>query len=183
MDIQTIISEADARIPNALATGQKVTWLNEVNNEFFDVVKIPKAVPFNTAANSATYVLANDIRAKNIEKVVIGKSLYLSYLNQDVGPGLNYHLFDDTAATLTLVPAPTTANVSSIVKYSRISTTTFLVGTLNASPDAPAEYHWVYILGLCEKMATAMDDIPRSSNYGQQYRAQLTVAQANYQRG
>lgn len=182
MDIQTIISEADARIPNAFTPGQKVTWLNEINNEFFDVVKIPKSAPITTVANSGTYVLPNDVRAKNIQKVIVGKSLYPSFLNEDVAPGLNYHLFDDTGATLTLNPAPSAAAIPGIVKYNRVAITTFLVGTLTAIPDAPAEYHWIYILGLCERIAKTMQDTILANNYANDYQKNLIIAQQNFAR-
>lgn len=180
MDIGTIIAEADVRVPNSLASAQKVTFLNEVNNEFFDIVKIPKTATFTTAASVATYLIGADVRAKNITKVIVGKSLYPSFLYEDVGPGLNYHLYDESTGNLILSPVPTRVGLAGIVKYLRPPTTAFVTGTLTAQPDAPAEYHWVYILGLCEKIALAIDDVPRSANYGQQYRAQLSIAQANY---
>lgn len=183
MNLSEIIGEADVRVPNGFDNAQKVTWLNELNNEFFDVVKIPKSASFTTTANIATVVVApTDVRGKNIDRVHVGRGIFPSFLYQEVQPGRGYHTFDDSSRTLTVVPTPTAA-LAGIVKYFQISTTTFVSNSLTASPDAPAEYHWIFILGLAEKIAAAMDDIPRSSNYGQQYRAQLTVAQANYQRG
>lgn len=183
MDIGTIISEADVRVPNGFDNTQKVTWLNEINNEFFDVVKIPKSFSFTTTQGAAALVVTpTDIRGKNIDKLHIGKNIFPSFLYQDVQPGRGYHTFDDATRTVTIVPTPTVP-LPGIIKYFQISTTTFVTSNLTGVPDAPAEYHWVYILGLAEKIAAAMDDIARSSNYGQQYRAQLAVAQANYLRG
>lgn len=182
MDIATIISEADVRVPNTFPSSQKVTWLNEVNNEFFDIVKIPKAATFNTIANTTTYTLTNEVRGRSIDKVMVGKNLFPSLLFEEMLPGRNYHNYDDTTFVLTLSPAPTSV-LPGVVKFSRVASTTFVSTTLTAVPDAPAEYHWIYILALCEKMANAIDDIPKAANYGQQYRAQLAVAQANFMRG
>lgn len=182
MDLTSIIAEADVRVPNSFDNAQKVSWLNEINNEFFDAVKIPKTAVFSTVSGTATVTLPTDVRGKNIERVNIGKGVYPSFLYEDVPPGRGYHTFDDVGKILTIVPTPT-AVLSGIVKYYQISTTTFISTTLTAIPDAPAEYHWVYILGLCERIANALDDIPRASNYGQQYRGQLAMAQANYAGG
>lgn len=186
MNLAKIISEADGRVTNNFTSDQKLMWLNEINQEFFDVVKIPKAATFTTVSGQSSVVLTlpsnyipTDVRGKNIDKVHVGKAIYPSFLYNDVSPGHNYHTFDEETNTLTIVPTPT-AVISGIVKYFRIATTAFLAGGTDAEPDAPDEYHWIYVLGLCERIANAMDDVPRASTYGQQYRGQLSVAQANF---
>lgn len=180
MDLTTIISEADTRVPNNFDTAQKVAWLNEIHNEFFDVVKIPKVATFNTVAAAPTVVVTpTDIRGKNIETVFIGKGLYPSFQYDKVDPGRGYHTFDDTTRTITIVPTPTAVQAG-VIKYYQINTTTFISTTLTAVPDAPLEYHWIFILGLCERIAKSMDDVIRANNYASDYRANLQIAQQNY---
>lgn len=183
LTLQEIITEADVRVPNSFSTAQKVTWLNEINQEFFNIVKIPKTATFTTVAGTATAVLTpTDIRGKDIDKVHVGNGIYSSFLYDDVKPGRGYHTYDDTTRTITIVPTPTTA-LPGIVRYHQIATTTFVTGTLTATPDAPIECHELYVNGLAEKMALSLDDMAKAANYGQHYRAQLTIAQANYSRG
>lgn len=181
LTLSKIIEEADIRVANAFDDSQKVDWLNEINNEFFDVVKIPKAASFTTTSGTSLYTLSAEIRGKNIDKVHVGKTIFPSFLYSDVQPGQNYHVFDDDTARITLTPTPT-QTVTGIVRYHKIATTPFVLATLTAVPDAPAEYHWIYILGLCERIAKAMDDTIKGNNYGNDYRGNLAIAQQNYQR-
>lgn len=182
MQLSAIIAEADVRVPNPFGDPQKVMWLNEINNEFFDVVKIPKVVTFTTAAGTPAYATAADVRGKNITAVRVGKGLYPSFLYEQVPPGQNYHLFDDTSTQITLSPAPTQALIPGIVRYNRISTSTFTSTALTVEPDAPTEYHWVYILGLCERIAKAIPDVTLANNYAADYLKNLQIAQQNYNR-
>lgn len=180
MDIQTIISEADILVPNPFSTADKVIWLNEVNQVFFDVVKIPLVARFNAVTGTAQYTLASGVRAKNIDTVMIGSTMYVSAQYGTVQPGRALWDFDDSTSSLTLSPAPI-LSVASMVRYSRIGTTTFTSSALSAVPDAPAEYHWLYVPGLCEKIAQALDDIAKANNYGAVLRNGLNVAAQNYQ--
>jgi hypothetical protein len=183
LDLTTIIADADLRVPNSFTSAQKVDWLNEINQEFFDIVKIPKTATFTTTDGTANYTLDTGIRAKNIDKVHVGKQLFLSFLYDDVPPGHNFYTFDDDTSKITLNPTPTVLGLSGIVKYFKIATTSFSSNALSASPDAPSEYHWIYVLGLCERMAKAMDDVVKGNNYGNDYRGNLLIAQQNYQKG
>lgn len=181
LTIEKIIEEADLRVPNAFSTPDKVDWLNEVNREFFDVVKIPALASFTTEAATADYPLENDVRSKNITKVMVGNSIYRSMLYEDVNPGHNYFTFDDVAGAITLEPQPATGK-KGIATYNKIGTTNFISTTLTVNPDAPEEYHWLYILGLCERMAKAMNDVTLANNYANDYRNNLMLAQQNFQR-
>lgn len=181
MNLQTIIDEADVRIPNAFSSDQKVDWLNEVNYEFFDIVKIPKV--YNTTANGVTntFTLSNDAREKNIRKVVAGSNYYRSMVYEDITAAFNYFTLDDTSFTLTLTPQPPSGPL--IVVYDKQATSAFSSGTLTASPEPPVEYHWIYVLGLCARIAKAMNDVSLANNYENDYKNNLSIAQQNYVRG
>lgn len=179
LTLNDIITEADLLVPNAFNTATKVGWLNEINTEFFEVVKIPNYALFNTIAATATYTLTGAIRGKNIARVQVGTTLYPSFLYEVVSPGTNYHLFNDSTLALTLESIPSSVLKGS-VKYFITATTTFVSGTLTANPDAPTEYHWIYVLGLCAKIAKAIPDVTLSNNYTADYNANLMVAQQNY---
>lgn len=176
--LSAIITEADVRVPNIYDSAQKVSWLNEVNNEFFDVVKIPAVYSF-VSNSSGSYVLPTGVRSKNIDMVTVGTRGYSSAQYESLQPGRNYWTLDDANQTLTISPDPLSGD-KGLVRYRKIPTTTFVVGTITATPDAPDEYHWLYILGLCERIAKAMDDMVKGNNFAAEYHNNLSIAQANF---
>ena len=178
MDIQTIIAEADVRVPNVFSSAQKVDWLNEVNYEFFDIVKIPKTYRVLTDGTMDTFPIPSDLREKNVRKIVFGTSYYRSMLFEDIPAATNYYTVDETLHQLTLSPKPRKG--SALVVYDQMGVTPFLSTALTVSPDAPSEYHWVYVLGLCVRIAKAMNDVTLANNYDADYKGNLMVAQQNY---
>jgi hypothetical protein len=184
LDLTKIIAEADLRIPNPFDTTSKVDWLNEVNYEYFDIVKIPKTFSRLVDANtglSIGFTLPVDARGKNIRKVVAGSSYYQSIVYEDISTAHNYYTVDDVTQTLTLTPPPPAGNL--VVVYNQMGVNPFLATQLTVSPDAPPEYHWIYVLGLCARIAKAMNDVTLANNYEAEYKANLSVAQQNYARG
>ncbi|ULL14357.1 hypothetical protein DVH26_07780 [Paenibacillus sp. H1-7] len=183
LSIQEIINEADLLVANGLSTNDKVPWLNAINQEFFDVVKIPQIAQFTPTIGTKTYTLLTTIKEKNIDKVMIGHLKYRSLNYEDVQPKQNWFTYTESNRTLTLSTAPSKAGDSGIVRYYRSATTTFTTGNLGAVPDAPDEYHWIYVLGLAEYIAKAIEEDAKAANYGGQYRNALQVAAQNYKGG
>lgn len=174
MNIQEIIDEADVLVPNGYNEADKIAWLNAINQEFFDVVKIPKYASFTP---SLSVTLPSDIRAKNIDYLRVGNKVYRNFLTEDIKPREMYFIFDDETNTLTL---SSLSNGTGQIRYFRMPTTTFTTGNLSASPDAPNEYHWIYVVGLCERIAKANGDTVRANNFGSDYQNALRVAAQNY---
>lgn len=179
MDLQAIINEADVMVPNTYNVPDKISWLNAVNQEFFNVVKIP-LVNVQASTTGPEYTLPTGVRAKNIDLVQVGLTQYRSLLDDNVRPGENVWNFDDTTLKITLTPAPYQTGLSIRVRYHRTATTTFTSSVLTTEPDAPIEYHWLYVVGLCSRIAKSMDDLAKANNYENDYRAGLNVAAANY---
>lgn len=179
LTIQKIIEEADARVPNAFNEHQKVDWINEVNVQFFDLVRIPQFQSFIGLKDVKDYTLNSGVRSKLIDRVMIGSLVYESAQYGNVPYGRSYWTYDDTTNKLTVNPAPIETN-EGIVKHYRVSSKTFLASNLSDSPDAPSEYHWLYILGLCERIAKAMEDISLANNYANEFATQLQVARESF---
>lgn len=182
MNLNDVINETNIRVPNTIAAADKVTFLNEINQEFFSLVKIPLAYLFNAVAGTASYPTVSGVRAKNISLVNVGTAQYSSFQYENLPPGRNYWVFNDATQTITLSPAPTSAGQGAI-RYFQMPSSTYLSSDLNATPDAPAEYHHIYTLGLCAKVAKAIPDISLGNNYQSEYEAQLEIAIQNYARG
>jgi hypothetical protein len=178
LTIQQIISEVDALVPNLFDNAKKVTWLNELNKEFFEIVKIPAIHLFSTISGVSTYELPNEVTSQKIEEIQVDQVLYKSLQYDDVSPGHNFWIAED--GDLELHPPPSLTGQKGILKYSLGSRSIFTTGNLNIYPDAPKEYHWTYVLGLCERVAKGMNDVSLANNYGNDYRANLLLAQQNF---
>jgi len=179
MNLQEIIEEADILVPNEIPTADKVMQLNAINQDFFNVVKIPKLYRFTgTAADE--YTLPSDVREKNIDYAQIGVLKYRSLDSDIVAPLQNVFSFDDETSKLTLSPAPYTSGLQGIVRYYRIATTTFVSTNLNVTPDAPAEYHWTFVPALASWLANTQNDSGNAANYEAQYRSAWNTAAQNY---
>ncbi|MEF3306684.1 phage adaptor protein [Paenibacillus sp. GYB003] len=179
LTLQQIIEEAYQLVPNAQTEGQEVIWLNAINQDFFNVVKIPKIYRFTTSS-AGTYTLPTDVRQKNIDKVNVGVLKYRDLDNENVLPLQNAYNFDDGTKQLTLTPAPYTGGLTVTVRYYRIATTTFTTSNLNAVPDAPEEYQWTYIPALAAYLAQTIDDDTKAANFENQVRSAWNVAAQNY---
>lgn len=182
MLISEIIAEADVLVPNRVALADKITQLNALNHDFFNVVKIPKIVMFDCVAAQSDYVLDIDVRSKNIDRCMVGMSQHRSLDHDDVNPTQNMYTFDDMSHTLSVYPAPYT-NLKGVVRHRRIATTTFVSDVLNVQPDAPQEYHWTFVPALAAYLAHTQDDAIKAANYEAQYKAAWNVASQNYQVG
>lgn len=183
LNLQQIISEADILVPNVLAPAEKVTQLNAINSDFFNGVKIPVVSRFTAVSDQPNYPLPTDVRAKNIDLVECGLLRYRDLLSDDITPTQIAYSFDDSTSKLTLSPAPYQNGLQGIVRYRRFGTNTFTSGNLSASPDAPTEYHWTYVLALAAWIAQTQDDAAKAAMYEAQYKSAWSVAAQNYQTG
>lgn len=177
--LQQIMKEADVRVPNPFDTAQKISWLNEINVEFFEIVRIPKVFRFMVIGGTDTYSLPSEIRSHAIESVRNQSVMYESIQYEKVQPGRNYWNLDDDTHQLSLFPRPS-IGAEAFISYRKKTESTYLISDLSAKPDAPIEFHWAYILALCERIAKAMNDVPLANNYANDYRGQLSLAQERY---
>lgn len=183
LTLQEIITEADTLVPNAYVNADKVPWLNAINQEFFDVVKIPITANFTTTAGTKVYNLSNVVKEKNADKVMAGSLKYRSLNYEDVQPAQNWFTIDETTNQITLSSAPSRSGQIGIVRHRKSSATLFTTANVTtAIPDAPSEYHWIIVLGLAEYIAKANEEDEKAANYGGQYRAALATAAQNFQK-
>lgn len=180
LTLQQIINEVDTLVPNPFDVTKKVTWLNELNKDFFEIVKIPLVYQFTTTSGQPNYTLPSEIKSQHIKRVLLKYTIYNSMQYEDANPGHNFWIVDDTTKVLTLNPTPSLAGDKVIVRYNKTSKTTFLPSGLSVTPDAPEEYHWAFVLGLCERVAQGLNDVTLANNYGSDYRSFLSIAQQNY---
>ena len=180
MNIQIIMNEADIIVPNEVNIADKVIVLTALNQDFFNVVKIPRTAPFTPVKDQSTYALPSEVRLKNINLVMCGVIKYRELLPSATNPMQNTFTYDDSTNVIMLRPAPYGTGLQGLVRYNRIATTTFSTSNLNAVPDSPEEYHYSLVLGLASYLAQTQDDAAKASNYENQYKAMWNVAAQNY---
>lgn len=180
MNLQSIINEADILVPNEVEVGDKLIVLDSLNRDFFNVVKIPRVVPFTPVKDQPSYTLPAYVRLKNIDLVMCGVIKYKELIPSTTHPMHNTFTYDDSTYSLTLRPAPYQNGLQAIVRYNRIATTTFEFDNLLATPDCPLEYHFSFVLGLASYLANTQDDGIKASNYENQYKSMWNVAAQNY---
>jgi hypothetical protein len=169
LDLQSIINEADLLVPNEVPLADKVVTLNALNQDFFNVVKIPRVLPLTPVKDQDTYAVSTEVRLKNIDLVMVGIIKYKELVSGTTNPLQNTYTFDDSTHILTLRPAPYSSGLQGVLRYARIATTTFTSSVLTAVPDAPEEYHYSYYIGLASYLAYAMDDMTKGASYEAQY--------------
>ena len=187
LTLRQIIDEVDNLVPNPFDDATKVAWLNQINKDFFEIVKIPLVVQFPTTSGTSPYVIPREAKSRNIARVQVGDTLYASMQYEEVNPGNNYWIVnddeDDTFQYIHLEPKPYATGKVCVVIYHMTTRRTFTTVFISVDkPEAPEEHHWTYVLGLCERVAKAMNDVTLANNYGNDYRAQLLIAQQNYAR-
>lgn len=180
LNIQQIITEADILVPNDVQTADKVVALNGFNQDFFNVVKIPRVISFAPVIDQSDYILSAEVRLKNIDLVSVGVIRYRELLPSTANPLQNTLTFDDSSHVLTLRPAPYASDLQGLIRYARIATTTFTADNLSSAPDAPEEYHWSFIPALASYLANTQDDAIKAANYEVQYKAAWNVAAQAY---
>lgn len=183
LTLQQIITEADILVQNGITTGDKVIQLNNINADFFNAVKITKVYQFSSTT-AGTVTLPTDVRQKNIDLLQIGPLRYRS-LDDSSSPGPLecFYSFDDTSHILTLFPAQYKAGLDCLCRHRRIATTTFGSGNLSATPDAPEEYHWTYILALAAWLASVMMLTEQAASYESRYRQAWQRANGEFSSG
>lgn len=181
MNIQSIIDESDLLVPNEVPLADKIVALNALNQDFFNVVKIPRVLSLTPVLNQAAYTISTEVRLKNIDLVMVGIIKYHELITGTTNPLQNTYTFDDSTHILTLRPAPYSNGLQGVLRYARIATTTFTSGNLSAVPDAPEEYHFSFVTGLASFLADAMDYKTKAANYEAQYRAIWNRAGEQYQ--
>lgn len=169
MIISSIIDEADLLVPNEVPLADKIVALNALNQDFFNVVKIPRVLSLAPVKDQATYTISTEVRLKNIDLLMVGIIKYHELIPGISNPLQNTYTFDDSTYTLTLRPAPYSSGLQGVLRYARIATTTFTSSVLTAVPDAPEEYHYSYYIGLASYLAYAMDDMTKGAAYEAQY--------------
>ncbi|MFB0847341.1 phage adaptor protein [Paenibacillus oleatilyticus] len=182
LTLQQIIDEACAIVPNEYSSAMLVSWLNNINQDFFNIVKIPQIARFKTTKGTSTYTLPSAVRQKNIDLVMIGLIQYRDLDEESVVPTQNWYSYDDSTKQLTLNPEPYQNDLNCVLRYRRIATTNYTAGNLNAYPDAPEEYQWTYIPALCEYICLAMDD-PKAANFSAQKTTAWNSAATDYKGG
>lgn len=180
MLLTEIIDEADLLVPNEIGISDKVLQLNSINQDFFNIVKIPEMDGFVSIKDQEQYTLGIYVRKRNIDLVFCGVIKYHELTPNITNPLQNTYVFSDSTHEISLYPPPYKTGLRGFVRSHTIATANFTQAYIGVSPDAPEEYHWTYIPALASFLANAMDDSGKSATYENQYLAAWQQAATQY---
>lgn len=174
MNLLEILQDTDGRVANVLARSEKVRWLNQIQRRVFRNVNIPMTLYLETIAGQTVYPLDPDFPTDRIYRVTVDNVEYpYRRLDQPQGRRFYYLLLNHLA----IEPMPMEDGLGIWVFYNKRplelldGLTTAEIEALTDEelqeviPELPVDYHELYVLGLCEKIAKAKEDVPLANNY------------------
>lgn len=208
MTLQEILNDVDTFIGNSITTDTKVRWLNTIYKEVLEVVKIPHIYEAGVTASTADYTVPSTegMKSRNIDTVKVKQSadtdsddwkVYQARLfGQEYRAGRYEFTAEDVSdgsCNITLYPTPdaTYASTGIRIRFFKGCTETFenTAGIdadstsvcLGESPTIiPTEYHDIFVLKLCQRLAQAKDDGNKATYYASLSKNLLELMQINY---
>ena len=178
MTVGEIIADADERIPNTISESRKISWLNEIQQQLFRKVNFPPQVEKLTAiAGQVLYPLPDYCPADRIKRVVvIAAGVSTEYVYKpfdDVVKGSFYYLINDSIIGLYPVPI---GGEEVLIYFSKRPSSL----SSSSVPELPKEYHEIFTVALCARIAKVQRDVELANNYSADYEEILGFMMRDY---
>lgn len=179
---QEILNDVDLRYRNTFTVSQKLVWMNEEQNELFEILEIdspPVNFPLQTGVQF--YPIPVGVEIDRIKTVSI--QVNDSSTTPDFRP-LPFRMNDDNSYTYvsdlyyTIVGGSFfipngTVNDRQIYIYMDSQPTVITTGNLNSEPSVPVRYQELLKLGLLKRIASARKDTLMRNNYDAEYQEKI----------
>lgn len=150
MKLSEILEQVDIMVPNSLTTSLKISWINQIQNEFYRDYPVPDAsYAFTTVPSEQIYTLPDDCAENRITSIVIDNLAY-TYAASDL-PTLLQRYWTIVAEQLLIYPIPT-KECSSFIYY-RQRPSTLTEDDLDNEPTFPADFQEMLVLGCAFRVA------------------------------
>jgi hypothetical protein len=163
--LKEILSEVDLLVPNSVNKENKITFINQIQNELFREIH-PKtnSYLFRTVPGTEIYKLPDDCSGDNLLEVYVNGNEYQEKGKDDQNHGNLYSIVNDS---ILIQPTPDAYYESYFYYYARPSQLT--IDNLNVSPDIPSDFHELLTIGCAKKTAFIMKDYDAYKVLGDQY--------------
>jgi hypothetical protein len=165
--LKEILAEVDLLVTNSVTVQNKITFINQMQNEIFKEVH-PKqnSYLFYTMNGVDMYDLPDDC-GELLELYINGKE-YHKRGKDDRNYGDIYTLVN---GAVLINPIPDGEYESYF--YYHASPTQLTIDNMNVTPDLPSDFHEVLTLGCARKVALIMKDYDSAKILGDQYSTML----------
>jgi hypothetical protein len=166
MTLQEILDDVDGRVANAVATSQKVKWINQIQRQLFREYPLPEAVDkFSTVSGVQFYPMP--------DKCVEGRITHLTvngveYLYQAHFEEAKSKFWTIVAGQIMLYPIPDGAY--DVLVYYKPRHNELSETRLTEIPNFPEDYHELLVLGCAKRVAQVQRDVDLANNFEADFR-------------
>ena len=189
--VQSLLDDIDARLINTFTATQKISWINDVQNEIWRYMSITDLYEFDTVAGQTTYVMASDMSIDMIESVQVSDSTvidgtegYTMYEYAGVDDELSGCQYYDALGSIGIYPMPSTAtgggyNVKVTYDPSPVQLST---NTLTIVPSINAEYQDILKFRAMKVIAQSGNnpDVELANNYQREEDTMMNKIKMDY---
>lgn len=188
----SLLSEVDMTLPNAVASSDKIAWMNDSVKRVWPWVSSTKWYQTTTVADQAIYPMSTDMRFEGIKRVFISDSTARSTTEEYTELELAHE--DDTLSGfqyykaghgIGIYPVPSTLdydNRALNIAYEPIPAN--YSSTADTTTVLPLHPHYgnLIVFDVCSRVAKAGNnpDVDLANNYTMEYRELLRDAKRDY---
>lgn len=179
--IQSLLNDINLRYRNTFTTDQKVVWMNDEQNELFEILEIDSApYGFNTIANQFLYPIDSGIDVDRIKQLTI-------QVNSSTPPSFEDLPFKRTTDNVdvsdywyTLIERNFYINVPSgavnnraVYIYLDSQPVPISATALTIEPSIPLRYQEIFKIGVLKRIAAARKDTLMRNNFDAEYQEKI----------
>lgn len=155
MKLSEILEQVDIMVPNSLSLPLKISWINQIQSEFYRDYPIPDAThAFETIPGTQVYPLPEDCAENRITSVVIDDRIY-PYAAGDL-PSTQIRYWTIVAEQMMIYPEPK-KTMSGFIYY-RPRPPQLTEDDLDEEPLFPSDFQEMLVLGCAARVAKTMPE-------------------------
>lgn len=179
---QNILNDVNLRYRNTFTTDQKLVWMNEEQNELFEILEIDSPpINFPLQTNVQFYPIPLGVEVDRIKTVSIQVNDTLTTpdfrqlpfrMNDDNSYTYVSDLYYTIVGESFFIPNGTVDD-RQIYIYMDSQPTEITTGNLSSEPSVPVRYQELLKLGLLKRIASARKDTLMRNNYDAEYQEKI----------
>jgi len=189
--LQELIDDIDARLPNTYTNTQKISWINDLQNEIWRYMSEEELYEFDTIAGQSIYAMASDMRIDMIKSVLVSNSTtidgtegYTTYKYAGPDDEFGSNAYYDALGSLGIYPVPSSDTGSGYnVKVSyEPSPVALSTNTLTTVPGINSEYQDILKFRCMKVIAQSGNspDVELANNYQREEDALMKKIKTDY---
>lgn len=189
--VQQLLSEIDSRLPNTFTPTDKISWMNDMQNEIWRYMASTEPHEIDTIAGQPFYPMASDMKFDMIKAVLVSNSTVIDGTEgyapyeyagpDDAFSGNNYY---DAVGCLGIYPVPSsdTGGGYNIKVFYEPSPVQLSTDTLTTIPSINSEYQDILKFRCMKVIAQSGNnpDVELANNYQREEDAIMKKIKTDY---